>query len=30
MDVAKPVHERCLWYMDRFFDRYLKQAKAAE
>jgi acetyl esterase/lipase len=27
MDTAKPVNERCLWYMDRFFDRYLKQAK---
>ena len=27
MDVAKPVYERCLWYMDRFFDRYLKQTK---
>ncbi len=27
MDTAKPVHERCLWYMDRFFDRYLKEAK---
>lgn len=27
MDTAKPVNERCLWYMDRFFDRYLKRAE---
>lgn len=30
MDVARPVHERCRWYMERFFDRYLKQAKSTE
>ena len=27
MDVVKDVHERCLWFMDRFFDRYLRQTK---
>ena len=26
MDVANPVNERCVWFMQRFFDRYLKQA----
>lgn len=30
MDVAQPVHERCLWYMDRFLDRYLKSSPASE
>lgn len=24
MDLAKPVFERCLWFMDRFFARYLR------
>lgn len=27
MDVAQPVNERCVWLMERFFDRYLKQAE---
>lgn len=26
MDVAWPVNQRCVWLMERFFDRYLKQA----
>ena len=26
MDVANPVNERCVWFMERFFDRYLKRA----
>lgn len=26
MDVAKPVNERCVWYMERFFARFLKNA----
>ena len=26
MDVANPVNQRCVWFMQRFFDRYLKQA----
>ncbi len=30
MDTAKPVNERCLWYMERFFDRYLRQSKTAD
>ena len=30
MDVALPVHQRCLWYMDRFLDHYLKVAAASE
>jgi len=30
MDVAKPVNDRCLWYMDRFFERFLKQSQASE
>ncbi len=30
MDTAKPVNERCLWYMERFFDRYLADASAAK
>ncbi len=30
MDVALPVHQRCLWYMDRFLDRYLKQPVTSE
>ena len=25
MDLARDVHQRCLWYMERFFARYLKQ-----
>jgi acetyl esterase/lipase len=24
MDIANPVNERCVWFMQRFFDRYLK------
>jgi len=28
MDLANPVNERCVWFMERFFDRYLKQADA--
>lgn len=27
MDTAKVVNERCLWYMERFLDRYLKDPK---
>lgn len=27
MDAVKPVNERCLWYMERFFDRYLWQGE---
>ena len=30
MDLAEPVHERCLWYMDHFLDRFLKQTKTTE
>ncbi len=30
MDVAKPVNERCKWHMERFFQRFLKQAKSTE
>lgn len=30
MDVAQPVHERCLWYMDRFLDHYLMPTKTPE
>ncbi len=26
MDVAKPVHERVLWYMERFFNHYLRKS----
>jgi acetyl esterase/lipase len=26
MDVAKPVHERVLWYMERFFDHHLRES----
>ena len=24
MDIARPVNERCQWFMDRFFARHLK------
>ncbi|MEO2035383.1 MAG: alpha/beta hydrolase [Planctomycetaceae bacterium] len=30
MDVAKPVNERCRWYMERLFQRYLRLAKTSE
>jgi acetyl esterase/lipase len=29
MDLAHPVNERCVWFMERFFDHYLEQADAA-
>jgi acetyl esterase/lipase len=29
MDLAHPVNERCVWFMDRFFNRYLKQVDTA-
>jgi len=28
MDIAREVNERCLWLMDRFFDRYLPLPKS--
>jgi acetyl esterase/lipase len=30
MDVAYPVNERCAWFMERFFDRYLRQMDATK
>lgn len=30
MDLAQPVNERCVWFMERFFDRYLKQPSNKE
>ena len=30
MDVARSVNKRCRWYMERFFQRYLREAKASE
>ena len=29
MDLAYPVNERCVWFMERFFDHYLKHADRA-
>ncbi len=26
MDLSQEVNDRCVWFMERFFDRYLKQA----
>jgi acetyl esterase/lipase len=26
MDMAHPVNERCVWFMERFFDRFLRQS----
>lgn len=30
MDMAQPVNQRCLWYMERFFDEFLTHNSAAE
>jgi acetyl esterase/lipase len=30
MDLSDDVNRRCVWFMDRFFNRYLKQADKAQ
>ncbi len=27
MDLSQDVNDRCVWFMERFFDRYLKQPR---
>ena len=30
MDIAQPVNKRCRWFMERFFERYLKHPQTSE